>query len=256
MILNIGISIIVFFVAIYAAIEIHSLFVGMKNWHPFLKDELAKIKQKGYRNGIGIVLAPQRSCASFDKYVQEVDQAKAELNAPEMNYTYVRPWFDHPRFVRAQAEQIRRTLNHHKIGIESVLVVFCVHAIPMMMAEQSRYPQEFERSSELVAKELGVKKWYHAYQSRTGDPRDPWTGPDVVNLLSDLKKQGEGALLLVPIGFVSDNAEVLYDLDIEVKAEAERYEMTYLRASTVMSHPEFVGMLVNLVQEEMSGVRV
>lgn len=218
------------------------VFTGMRNWHPFLKETLAEIKAKGFRKGIGIILAPHRCDASWDKYIRAVEDAKKE-NGAVIEYEYLSPWHDHPGFISAQTEQVR------KIYEQGAHLLFTAHSIPVEMAKNSNHAKEIRISAEHVARELNRQEWSVAYQSRSGRPDQPWLEPDVNSKIRELAASGTKTVLLVPIGFLCDNAEVLYDLDIEAKAEAEKAGIRYLRASTVMDHPRFADMLTGLMQE-------
>ena len=218
------------------------LFIGMRNWHPFLKETLSEIKKRGLKKGLGVVLAPQRSEASFERYVQSVEEAKKVVSACEIEYDYLKPWYDHWLFIEAQVDQIR------KVDDPSAHLLFSAHSIPLEVAQKSRYREEVKMASELVAKKLNHRQWSVAYQSRSGNPRDPWLGPDVCSAIRELKAGGESTVILVPIGFLCDNAEILYDLDVEAKAEAEKIGIRYLRASTVMDHPTLAEMFSELIR--------
>lgn len=218
------------------------VFVGMRNWHPFLKDVLNEIKTQGKRRGIAMVLAPHRSEASFGRYLKSVEEAKKACSMDGVGYEceYVPSWHEHPDFIEAQAAQIR------KVYVQETFLVFTAHSIPVEVAKKSRYEEEFRMSSALVAKALGHSGWDVAYQSRSGRPTEAWLEPGVHDLLQKLSKQGEKTVTFVPIGFVCDNAEILYDLDIEAKEEAQRLGLRYLRAPTVADHPQFIRLLTEL----------
>ena len=226
------------------------LFIGMRNWHPFLKDAMREIQKRGLKRGIGVILAPHRSEASFDKYLRNVEEAKKAVEAHEITYEYLRPWHDHPFLIQAQAEEVRKVLE--PLGPEEgreAHLLFSAHSIPLEMAKKCRYAEEVEISSSLVARELNRSQWSVAWQSRSGSPREPWLGPDVCSVIRELKEKGKRVVALVPIGFLCDNAEVLYDLDVEARREAEKIGIKYLRASTVTDHPKFVAMFTELIKE-------
>lgn len=221
------------------------VFVGMRNWHPFLKEGILEIKKEGLQKGIGIVLAPHRSPASYEKYIQSVAEAKIRAQALDIQYEYLKPWHCHPFFIEAQADRIREK------DFRDAFLLFTAHSIPLEMARGCRYAEEIEQSSALAAQALGISRWKVAYQSRSGSPREPWLEPDVLSVVHHLKEKGEKKIMLVPIGFLSENAEILYDLDMEAKNEAERIGIESRRSPTVMDHPKFVEMLGELIQEEV-----
>jgi ferrochelatase len=219
------------------------LFIGMRNWHPLLKDTLAEIKKKGFKQGAGVILAPHRSDASYEKYVRAVEEANAAVGGG-LQYRYLNAWHLHSGFIEAQAQEIQKVLKD-----KSTPVVFTAHSIPLEMAQKCRYAEDVAASSALTAQKLGISKWQVAWQSRSGSPRQPWLEPDVVSVLRDLKSKGEKAVVIVPIGFVCENVEILYDLDVEARHEAEKLGMQYFRASAVMDRSEFVTMFADLIHE-------
>jgi protoporphyrin/coproporphyrin ferrochelatase len=126
-------------------------------------------------------------------------------------------------------------------------LLFTAHSVPVAMAERSNYAAEFETSARLVAARLGCAQWQPAYQSRSGDPREPWLEPDVDTTLRGLADRRAATVVIVPIGFVSDHIEVLYDLDTDARKTAEDLGIAYYRARTVLDHPSFIAMLAGLV---------
>jgi protoporphyrin/coproporphyrin ferrochelatase len=232
------------------------LFLGMRNWNPYLKEALAEIKRRGLKRGIGLILAPHRSDASYEKYIRNVEDAKREAGALEINYEYLKPWFDHPGFIHAQTDEARKVLARIPAeDREAIPLLFSAHSIPMDMAAKSQYAEEVRASAALVAGELGNPKWHLAWQSRSGSPRQPWLEPDICSAIRELKRKGESSVLVIPVGFLCDNVEVLFDLDIEARQEAEKQGMKFYRASTVMDHPSFAAMFAELIQELFAGFR-
>ncbi len=228
-----------------------AVYVGMRNWSPFLSDTLQVMARDGVKYSVGFVLAPHRSEASFDRYVESARQAQRALgpNAPEIEY--VGPWHTHPLFVESVAKQVRTAAS--KLSPkqrERACLIFTAHSIPCAMAEQSRYAQELHESAALVADKLGWRRWFVAYQSRSGNPYEPWLGPDVGELLASLK---EDAAVVMPLGFLCENVEILYDLDIEARSIAQQAGVTMVRASAVNDDPVFIQMIAELVHEQLAG---
>ena len=228
------------------------LFLGMRNWHPLLSETMRAIKRQGLQRGVGVILAPHRCDSSFEQYLRNVEEAKADAAAPTLHYEYLPSWHHHPLFIRAQADEVRKAFHRIEPHEQRAAhLVFSAHSIPVEMARRCRYEEEFSTSSRLVAEELKVTPWSLAYQSRSGSPRQPWLEPDVRSVLRQLKADGARDALLVPIGFLSDHTEILYDLDVEARKEAEQLGLRYVRASTVMDHPHFITMLAQLIQEHV-----
>ena len=229
------------------------MFLGMRNWHPFLNETMCTIRAQQHKHGLGVILAPHRCDASFEKYLRNVEEAKAATGAESIKYTYLKPWHDHPLFIEAQADEVRRTMTSlGAVGQPMPTLVFTAHSVPAEMARCSRYAEEIETSSAAVAESLGQPRWRIAYQSRSGHPSQPWLQPDVETVIRELKARGERGALLVPIGFLCDNVEVLFDLDIEARKDAQRLGFGYARASTVMDHPKFVEMFSQLISAALN----
>ena len=234
------------------------VFLGMRNWNPFLKETLAGIKAKGLKSGLGVILAPHRSAASCRRYKENVNEARAAAAAPEIEYRYLEPWHENPLFIRAQADEVRSTLRRLSPEFRNAVhLLFTAHSIPLpMLAEcgYCDYAAAFRNSSELVAKEFSGIPWSLAYQSRSGDPRRPWLEPDVREVLKKIAERGGRAAAVVPVGFLFDNAEILYDLDVEAKKEAETLGLHYVRAATVGDHPKIVQMFSELIENHFHDV--
>lgn len=221
------------------------VFLSMRNWRPFLADTLREIAGKGLRRGVAVVLAPHRSEASFGRYVKNLEELAREAAAPA-EYQILPSWHNHPLFVEAQADRVRPfwgdSAGKH--------LLFTAHSIPMEMAGASSYAAEIESSGRAVAAAVGAVRWSVAYQSRSGPPGQPWLEPDILGEIRRLKTEEVQTLVIVPIGFLFDHTEVLYDLDVEAKQVAEREGLEFLRAPTVMDHPQFVRMLAELTKEQ------
>jgi len=224
------------------------VFVGMRNWHPFLHETLGEMAGKGARRALGIILSPLRTEASWERYMQDVAEARARVaRAPEVGFAPA--WFEYPRFVAAVADRTRAALGEiPQDARASTPLVFTAHSVPVAMAEASPYVSDLTAAARAVARRLGHARWSVAYQSRSGSPREPWLEPDVAAVLRRLAADGERHAVVVPIGFVCDHVEVLYDLDVEARRVAAAAGLSLQRAATVNDHPEFIAMLVELVR--------
>lgn len=225
--------------------------VGMRNWTPYLHEALERMRSGGVRKVLGIIMAPHRSYASWDQYKENVADARARVGegAPEVEYLV--PWFDHPGFIQAQAARVSTVLEAvPEDRRRDAPLVFTAHSIPVSMASVSPYTAQIAASARLVAERLGHPRWHVAYQSRSGDPREPWLEPDVSEVIAGLAWDGAREIIVVPIGFVSDHIEVLYDLDTAARTVAAKFQVAFHRAGTVMDHPAFIGMLAGLVLDQ------
>jgi ferrochelatase len=221
--------------------------VGMRNWAPYIGDTLARMAAAGVRRAVGVILSPHGCEASRERYVEEVDAARAALGA---RVRWVAAWHTHPLFLTAVADATVAALVTLPAARRAAApLVFTAHSIPVAMASRSGYAAEIAASARGVAERLGRDAWQVAYQSRSGSPREPWLEPDVNDALRVLREGGAGDVVIVPVGFVCDHVEVLYDLDVEARATAGRLGLGFARASAVNDHPVFVRMLTEVVAE-------
>ena len=231
------------------------VWVGMRNWHPFLDETLTAMADAGIRRAFGIILAAQHSYSSCGQYRQNVDDARRTLRAsgrPDIDVTYASDWHAHPRFVAANAERIADARHRLPPDLQhSARIVFTAHSIPRTMADACRYEAELLEAAQLIATAAGHTDadWVLSYQSRSGRPDDPWLEPDVCDYLRAERGRGLAAAIIAPIGFVADHLEVLYDLDTEAAAVCRELDLPMQRATAVNDHPEFLDLLAALVRD-------
>ena len=226
------------------------VYVGMRNWEPYIADALARMALDGVRRAAGVILSPHATESSRERYVEAVDAGRAALGPRAPAVGYVGSWHVHPLFIAAMVERVTGALETLPDALRrDATLMFTAHSIPVAAAERSPYVAEIEASSRAIAERLGHPKWEVAYQSRSGSPREPWLEPDVNPALARLAASGARAVVVAPVGFVCDHVEVLYDLDVEARATAEGLGMAFVRAATVNDHPAFVRMLAEVALE-------
>lgn len=224
--------------------------VGMRNWHPFLWETIAVMRQDGLQRAVGIILAPHRAQTSWERYQLDVQRAR-EANGGGPEVDYLGPWHRHPLFLEAVAQRVEEASGHRRgAWPAAVPLVFAAHSIPVSMAETCHYAEEISESAAGVAEILWTSDWSVSYQSRSGDLRTPWLEPDVNDVIREQGARGVRELVVVPIGFLCDHVEVLYDLDVEARQTAADTGVTLRRAGTVGTHPRFIEMLAELVQRK------
>jgi ferrochelatase len=226
------------------------VYVGMRNWQPYLHETLARMAAEGVNRALSFILSAQQSEAGWERYKENVIAARAQVGtqAPEVEYTS--GWYDHPLFIEAVTDLTKQAFV--AVPIERRVrtpLVFTAHSVPVGMPGTARYVQQVETGARLVAERLDHTRWSIAYQSRSGDPRTPWLEPDIGVVLRQLAGEGAREAVVVPIGFVCDHIEVLYDLDIEAKKIAAAHGLAMLRAGTVNDHPTFIEMIADVVRK-------
>jgi len=221
------------------------VYVGMRNWAPYVADTVAAMTLAGVRRAVALVLSPHANEASRERYVETVDEARAAEGPRAPSMVWVPSWHVHPGFVDALADRLTAACRLVAAGAP---VVFTAHSIPSDSAAESPYVRELGETAAAVASAAGVERWQLAYQSRSGNPRDPWLEPDVNDVLRALAAEGVRDVVVAPIGFVCDHVEVLYDLDVEARATADGLGMRLARAGTVGDHPAFIAALADVVR--------
>ena len=226
------------------------IYWGNRNWHPLLPDTLAQMAQDGIKNALAFVTSAYSSYSSCRQYLQNISDAQAAVGSDAPRVEKLRVFYNHPLFIDANVDQIRAALAQFEDAASATLV-FSAHSIPESMAVNCDYAAQLSEAGSLIAHALGIKNWQLVYQSRSGSPSQPWLGPDVSDHLRTLHGDGVRDVVVAPIGFVSDHAEVVYDLDIEAQKVANELGMKMVRASTAGTHPAFVRMIRELVMERV-----
>ncbi len=219
------------------------IYWGNRNWHPFLAETLRQMKADGVRRALGFVTSIFSSYSGCRQYLEDIDRARAEVDdAPEVHK--LRAFYNHPLFIEAQADEVRTAL-----GGRDARLIFTAHSVPLSMAETSDYVRQLQESCRLVAEQVGIADWRLVYQSRSGPPSQPWLEPDIAGVVREMERGTN--LAVVPIGFVSDHMEVIYDLDTELQTLALERGIDLVRAPTVGVHPKFLQMIRELIGERL-----
>jgi ferrochelatase len=222
--------------------------VGFRNAWPYFTDALQALMSGGVQRVLGFILSSLQCEASWQRYQREVADARAVTGDRAPRIIYPASWHLHPRFIEAATALVGSTLkqltHHERANAE---LIFTAHSIPLSMAQEAPYVSQLRDSAAAVASACGCPRWSIAYQSRSGNPRDPWLEPDVREAIV----KNAAPKIVVPIGFLIDHVEVLYDLDIEASELAKVAGIQMLRANTVGNHPAFLQLMVDLVAEHV-----
>lgn len=220
--------------------------VGFRNAAPFVEDALRELAASGRRCALGFILSAFRCEASWERYQHEASDAGRALGPGAPRLIYPAPWHTRPRFIAALADCARQALARLDPAARArAELVFTAHSIPLAMAAAAPYVDQLQAAAELVARTLGRERWQLAYQSRSGSPREPWLEPDVRTVI--------GANLLpkvvIPLGFLMDHVEVLYDLDVDTAAVARTAGVRMERAPALNDHPGFIELMTEVALE-------
>ena len=252
---------------------------GNRNWTPYLADTVRTMADDGVRRAVALVTAAYSSYSSCRQYLEDIERARAAVGPGAPRIDKIRRFFNHPGFIEPFAESTRAALATLPADLrDDARLVFTAHSIPVAMAEASgpenggagsggtgggsppcakevggRYVAELTEAAGLVAERVGgTHPWTLAYQSRSGPPSQPWLEPDVRDHLGELSKSGTKAVVVIPVGFVSDHMEVRHDLDVEAAETADSLGLAFARAATPGRHPRFVSMITELVRERFA----
>jgi ferrochelatase len=236
---------------------------GAKFSAPRIEEAVAALTAAGVERIVGLVLAPHSSSVSVGEYARRAGQALADAVAatgaaagaaggaageghPAAELTMIDHWFDDPGFVALVAGRVNDAVARVD-GRGPVSVLFTAHSVPTRVVEAGDdYPEQLERSARAVARAAGIDHWSVAWQS-AGRTDDEWLGPDLNAVISALPGRGVGRVVVCPVGFVSDHLEVLYDVDIEARATAERAGIAFARTASLNDDPRFCDVLAGVV---------
>lgn len=244
---------------------------GNRNWMPYLDEAIQQAYDDGHRTLLTIATSAYSSYSSCRQYREDLaDALEATGLGGEVEIDKVREFFDHPGFVTPFREGMRAGIAQlAERGItnlaDDVEILFSTHSIPNQDADRSGAPSDgYGPGGAYVAQHLAVAEylmaelgnpctWQLVYQSRSGPPQMPWLEPDINDAMQELPGRGRKAVLIVPLGFVSDHMEVLWDLDTEAIETADELGLVAVRTATPGSHPAFVAGLIDLVEERLNG---
>ena len=225
----------------------YATYVGMRHWHPYIRETVDRIVTDGRRKLVAVAMAPHYSSMSVGAYEKKVMEAAAG----RVEIALVRSWGDHPSFLTAVRDHVAQALQRFPVPA-SVRVLFTAHSLPQrILAAGDPYPQELQVSARAIAESLGLGTWEFAFQSAGATP-EPWLGPEAGTVLTRLAKDGVKDFLIVPIGFVCDHVEILYDVDVEYQRLARDLGVRLERTSSLNADPLLIEALADVVRRAVA----
>ncbi|UVT20963.1 MAG: ferrochelatase [Nitrospira sp.] len=232
----------------------YRVYVGLRHWHPFIRETYAELLKASPEQIIGVCMAPQQSSLSTGAYRRKVEEARAEWE-DRTGVTYVGSWHRHPRLIEAIVDNIRQGLLAFPSDVRATVpVLFTAHSLPeRIVAMKDPYPEEVKGTVESVTRLLGSQSTYFAYQSQ-GRSSEPWLGPTVEEMLDTICRSGHRHVLVAPIGFICDHVETLFDIDIELKQLAANKGMHLERMAMLNDSPALIETLREILTAHESSL--
>ena len=228
------------------------VYVGMRNWSPYISDEVKRMTEDGIEKVIALCLAPQFSTWSTKLYFDAFKKALKNCGGEKMDVHFIGSWANHPLLIDVFAEKYQEALKKlDSENSESIYTIFTAHSIPSESIELGDpYDQEFNKTVQLLVDRVKPSHWYQAYQSQGMIPV-PWLGPTVESVLDKISRLGSKTVLIVPVGFVCDHVEILFDIDIEFKKYAEDRRLKLYRTESLNVSPTYIEALASIAWEAM-----
>lgn len=227
------------------------VYVGMRHWHPYIRDAVAQIIADRLAHVVVLCMAPHYSRMSVGAYFDKLRAAQSELGAT-FDVIFIESWHDHPLLIQAITEKVQAALQKFPADArDAVQIVFTAHSLPeRIMKDGDPYDMQLRETARAVAARLGLAQWRFCYQS-AGRSGEPWLGPPVEKVIVELAEAGHKNILVAPVGFVADHVEVLYDIDIEAKRLAEAHGARLERTESLNTSPTFIEALVDIVKSKL-----
>jgi len=228
------------------------VYVGMRNWRPFIADAVNEIIADDVHRIVALCLAPHNSRTSIGLYRSRLDEA-VKGAAPRLAVQFVESWHDQPELIQAFTEKLRSKLAEAQAAARrDVPVILTAHSVPeKTIAAGDPYEQQVRETAARVAAAEGCRLWHCAFQSQ-GMTAEPWLGPAVQSVMDTLAREGHRAVVLAPIGFVSDHVEILYDIDIAFRDYARARGLTLYRTESLNDSPRLIEALASIARSRIA----
>jgi len=229
----------------------HPVYIGMRNWKPFIADTIRKMADEGVERALALCLAPQDSRTSIGLYKKRLGEA-VQKNAPQLQVDFIESWHNHPMLIQAFMEKVVIGKSQAEAAAGGpVPVVFTAHSVPeKTIADGDPYADQVRDTARLIAEAIGLENYRVAFQSQ-GMTADPWIGPTVESQIDEIAAQGRRHVLLAPIGFVCDHVEILYDIDVHFRDYGQTKGVTVHRTESLNDSPLFIKALTEIVSNRV-----
>jgi protoporphyrin/coproporphyrin ferrochelatase len=239
------------------------IYWGNRNWAPYITDTIKTMRADGIKRALAFVTSAYSSYSGCRQYREDIIRARETIGDDAPAIDKIRVFYNHPGFIEPMVDNVLAavaTLRNN--GTPATHLAFTAHSVPASMAMTSDYVVQLREASRLVAEAVAERdptcqlQWELVYQSRSGAPGQPWLEPDICDHLEAIQNnEPASAVVMVPIGFISDHMEVVYDLDTQAREVATNLNLPVVRAATVGTDPRFITMIRLLIEERMALAR-
>ncbi|GGK90340.1 ferrochelatase [Deinococcus radiotolerans] len=231
-------------------------YIGMRHWNPWIEDAVREMLDDGITQAVAIVLAPHYSSMSVAKYQKKI-KAGLSMNHGHIDFEFVNEYHTESGYVTALANRVREGIEAFPEGErDDVHVILSAHSLPVrILREGDPYADQLHESARLIAAAAGLRddQWSWSYQSAGRSP-EPWLGPQLDEHMHDLSGKGIKKVVSVPVGFVSDHVEILFDIDIAAQETAAELGMTLVRPPALNTDPLFIGTLASVLERKVAAL--
>ncbi len=231
-------------------------YMGMRHWSPWIEDVVGQMVTDGITQAVSVVLAPHYSQLSVAKYQEKIADGLAMQRAqwaPELEFKHVASYHDAPQYIQAMANRVQETLQRWPAGERAqVHVILSAHSLPVRILKMGDpYDSQLHESAQLIADQAGLAadQWSWSYQSAGRSP-EPWLGPQLEDYIPTLAARGIKNMISMPIGFVADHVEILYDIDIKAQGVARELGVRLERPPALNDDPLYIATLVDVIKRQ------
>ncbi len=229
------------------------IYWGNRNWDPLLTDTIAQMAADGRQRAIAFFTSAYSCYSGCRQYRENIAAACSSVGPTAPQIDKLRMFYNHPGFIEPMVDSARGAFARlSETARGAAELIFTAHSIPLAMADGCNYQRQLNETARLIADRLEPACWQLVYQSRSGPPQQPWLEPDICDYIQKRHAEGLRAAIILPIGFVSDHMEVLYDLDTEARQLCDELSIEMVRANTVGTDSRFIRMIRLLVEERMT----
>lgn len=229
----------------------YQVYAGMRFWHPYIKEAIEEMAEDGITHAVAIVMQPHYSYMTVGRYFQALDEANEELGHP-IKFHKITSWKTHPKYIDALVERLEKSFADPSFADferEDITVLFTAYNLPeRILQHDDAYPDELAATYTALSSRTGLENWDFAYQS-SNYPHEPVLGPTLEQKVSELSEKDNNKIIICPVSLIDEHTEILYDIDIEARKEAEKQGIFMKRIQMLNDHPSLIEGFTDMVKK-------